>query len=308
MATLTVTYNAADPVDAACNAVAHLNATSAGRFLTHYRIAQHVLDLPFADWRSASADAIDIPIRLPGYQVPSLATVAVECRYSTAETEIVTAQVGRGVVAEPPPPPPQENFLVRANCEFSCPWWLQQYNDTAPAAGNNFVPLDWSPGFAWSTERTRAIDVGETPDDIIVAHIYARWVNPALNVWDFSANTTRYCMRLAGENLDLKGGAAYFAVVCVHPNGRRGRYHLYGASDSPRALAIGTPAEFAETYRNFPSGSSTDWRCSWASDGVGIPNIPSGPSFAIEAIEIILRDFSAPPTGKLMIREFGIPQ
>jgi hypothetical protein len=58
----------------------------------------------------------------------------------------------------------------------------------------------------------------------------------------------------------------------------------------------------------FPSGSHPDWQCTFAADGVGIQNIPSGPSFAIEAVEIILRDFSAPPTGQLVFTELAIAQ
>jgi hypothetical protein len=41
---------------------------------------------------------------------------------------------------------------------------------------------------------------------------------------------------------------------------------------------------------------------------VPIANMPPGPSFAIEAVEIIIRDFTSPPTGQLRIKEFAVVQ
>ncbi len=315
------------PKDVCVRGAMLLDLRAPGRTPTHYRLARDAGDLPYAVWRPAPASVLDLPLLLPGHQQPSWATVAAEVQYDDLSIERVQAaqHVGsRGSGPNLPTVPaghaPGAGYLARFTFTDEREWRVQQYNDTAPNPGNNFAPLDWSPvldeagqptgaGYGWSSERTRAIDVGETPNDIIAAHVYARWVNPAINVWDFSPNTTRLHCKLAGVDLDLKGGAAYFAVVCVHPNGTRSRHHLYGSPGSPRQLAIGQGLGNWLTWdRVFPSSSSPDWVCSWASDGVGIPNMPSGPSFAIEAVEIVLRDFTAPPTGQLVIKELAIPQ
>jgi hypothetical protein len=272
-----------------------------------YRIAQVEADLPYADWRPQAA-VFDVAIQLPGYQSPGPATYALEVRYADMSTEVVVSPpITRGTPTAPPDPTvPPVNYLMRATFETSLPLHCQQYNDTTPRPGNNFIPFDWSPGYAWSTERTRGIDVGETPNDIIAAHTYARWTPGSPNTWDFSPNTTTLHAKVAGQNLDLKGGKLYFAVLCVHPDGKRGRYHLYG--NGSRALTVGIENSFTETTFTFPSSSNADWKCSFGADSVPIANMPPGPSFAIEAVELIIRDFSAPPTGQLRIKEFAVIQ
>jgi hypothetical protein len=213
-----------------------------------------------------------------------------------------------------------QGYLAQIIFDSEDEWRVQQYNDTSPRPfSNNFIPLDWSPildvngvptgqGYAWSTEHSRALDAGETPTTIIAAHTKVRWITPAANTWDFSPSSTRYVVTLAGNNFDLKGGGAYFAVVCNFPDGRRGRYHLLGSRGSPRQLAIGTVGKPATTDQVFPSGSSPDWMCSFGADGVPLADMPTGPSFDIEAFEIVLRGFTGPPTGQLIIREFAIVQ
>jgi len=296
------------PVDQVVGATVRVQLTNG--MPTHYRLAQFAADLGYGSWQAAPGATFDLPVWLPGFQQASPACWALEAKYADDSTEIlVTPAITRGAVVMPPPDLPNPpGYVMRATFATGVPYHCQQYNDTMPAPGNNFWPFDWSSelgGYAWSTERTRAIDVGETPDDIIAAHVYARWMPGAPNVWDFSPNTTALKAVLGSKNLDLKGGKLYFAVLCTHPDGKRGRYHLYGSS---RAVGVGTGDAFVETSIAFPSGSNADWRCSFGADGVPIGQMPPGPSFAIEAVELIIRDFSAPPTGQLRIKEFAVVQ
>src|SRR5262249_30730913 len=64
-------------------------------------------------------------------------------------------------------------------------------------------------------------------------------------------------------------------------------------------LVIGS-LSLNEIWWGLPLASHPDWQCSFAANGVGIPNIPAGPAFAIlRAVDRILRDDTSPSTGRI---------
>ena len=113
---------------------------------------------------------------------------------------------------------------------------------------------------------------------------------------DWSPSSTALLVELAGDNLDLKGGRAYFAVLVSWPNGAHARYHLR------RPLTI-VNGEWTESGWYIPSARSTDWECSFGSNNQSCAEMPSGPDLHyIEAVEIVITDGTALPTGVLEIR------
>ncbi len=63
---------------------------------------------------------------------------------------------------------------------------------------------------------------------------------------------------------------------------------------------------FAET-RIALGDEPSHWRISFAGEGAPLDSLPPTPDLSrIGAIEIIFRDFAAPPTGKFKIKELAV--
>lgn len=295
-----------------------VDTTDSSRTATRFRLAQAFSDLPNASWRNVTSTQMNVTWVFPGFAAGLDNVVIAEIEYSTGTNVIVsaaedmTARTGSSTLPTSHLNPSSGVLfkLASSNAGYGA-WPLVQYNDQGAsimrfAPGNNFVPLDWSDsGFAWSTEHTRAVDKGEPhPRTVMVAHTYARWLNSSINVMDWSPSSTALLVDLAGDNLDLKGGSAYFAVLMLHADGRHARYHLR------RALTIPSNGTFAQSGWYVPSGSHTDWDCTFASNGQTCSQMPSpGPDLRyIEAVEIVITDGSAPPTGTLKIRDLQVWQ
>lgn len=288
-----------------------LDTRAEDRTPSRFRVARFDTDLVLAPWRPVTADIMEVSLAIPGTQFAQYVDACAEIEYTDASTIVVDLET------YPCPLEPEEGYLVRL-LATEHEWRLRHYGEPTSASGNEFYPFEWSDahgGHWYSTLRTRQQDIGEQPHDILAAMTYSRWCNllsnePGPETWDFSCNTTRYRTRLAGLNLDLKGGALYFWLVATEPDGRRGRYHLL------RPLAINLDGHFDDpladlTDRTLPSGSCIDWCISWAAGDLPFTQMPSpGPNWLtqIESCGISIRGYSDLPTGTLLIKEFAIPQ
>lgn len=287
----------------------------AGRVATQYRLARHPDDLAHMHWRNVIADTEIIPWQFATLQLAARSTTYAEIAYDTGPSVIVSAadncyaRLPGEVRPCAPKLNPEPNYLLRIRPTNDRDGWpLTQYGDAI--GGNNFRPLDvHKDGYFVTTDHTRMLDVGETPDDIILAHLYARHFQGCPNYLDLSVNQRIAVAKLGSANLDLNGAIIVWAVVSTHASGHRGRWHLM------RPLQVGLGSNIMENWESLPSGSHPDWRCSFSSTHT-IAQMPQGPELSqCEALELVIRmpesggaapDLVSPPTGIIKIAEFSV--
>jgi hypothetical protein len=300
--------------DAPAAGVLTLDPSDDARTPTAYRCAQTFPDLALTAWAPLdSAAPVTIRRLLPGYQSSPDQSVSCEVSYTTGEpltVSVVEDLSRRSGVSDLPraflnPRPGVLFDLMTSDTTGYGAWPVVQYNDQGRslmrfAYGNNFVPLEWSPdGYAWSSEFTRGVDKGEPRrHSVIVAHVYARWMGA--DVLDWSPAGTSLSVELAGEDLDLKGGGIYVAVLVATPDGLHMRYHLR----RPLRVMNGDWAKTELLLRDL-----TGWECSFASNRVPCSAVPDSPDLHfIEAVEIMMTDGELPPTGVLKMRHLRVQQ
>lgn len=292
-----------------------LDVRDLGRVATQYRLARHPDDLARMHWRNVIADTEIIPWQFATLQLAARSVTYAEIAYNTGPNVIVSAADNCYArlpgEARPCAPKlnPEPNYLLRIRPTNDRDGWpLTQYGDAI--GGNNFRPLDvHKDGYFVTTENTRMLDVGETPDDIILAHLYARHFASKPNYLDLSCNPCIAVAKLGSDGLNMKGAVVVWAVVSQHFSGHRGRWHLM------RPLQIGAGGNFVENWESLPSGSHPDWRCTFSSTHP-LSEMPNGPELAqCEALELVIRlpevggvasNLTDPPTGVIKIKEFAV--
>lgn len=316
--------DAVNPPDEIGYGALELDVRDAGRVAVEYRLAQHPSDLQYAHWRPVTADIETIPRQFAAFQHQGPSLVVAEVKFDTGSNVIVSAAEHCYARTTPgllrpfePVQNPAAGYLVRVRpTNDRNVWPMVQYGEPSSQSGNNFMPFDvHSDGYAWCTENVRQLDIGEVPQDIILAHAYSRHFDPFPNTWNFAPSSTTLVAVLGSDGLDLKGAICVWAVLCAITSGphtgKHARYHLL------EPLTFGSGSSFHTNQRVFPSGSHANWRCSFASDNAPLNAVPSGPSFTIEAIELILRlpesgglpvNLTNVPTGLIKIKEFAVKQ
>lgn len=298
--------------DAIAMGMLRLDTSDGGRAPRRYRLARHIKDLPLAAWTEIDAPIMDIPWMFPGFVLHRSTPVFAEVEYETGAPLILTAHEHFRLAGTPMLP--RQPYNLDADHRFklkfeTSSWPLVHYNDGGPSLynyplRNNFMPLDWSPlaedgGYCWSSEFTRGVDRNERPPDIIVGRIAQKDFDRK-KLFDLCAPYNQLSCKLAGEDLDMKGGHVGFALLCMFKDHPHGRYHLQ------QPLEIGKDEAFAET-RIALGDEPSHWRISFAGEGAPLDSLPPTPDLSrIGAIEIIFRDFAAPPTGKFKIKELAV--
>jgi hypothetical protein len=294
-----------------------LDPSDGSRTPTAYRCAQSFYDLRLTPWTPIVNTPVTIIRLLPGFQHAFDHVVTCEVRYTAGEPvrvsvveDIERRDGGASLLPRDFLWPAAGKLvdLLRLDTTGFGAWPVVQYNDQGAsimryAAGNNFVPLEWAGNHAWASDRTWGIDKGEPRlNTTIVAHVYARWLG-APDVMDWTPSSTALLIDLRGENLDLKGGQIYFAVLMALPDGRHARYHLR------RPLDVVNGAWRTSGWY-VPSGTNTDWWCSYASNNQPCSDMPGpGPDLRyIEAVEVLMVDGILPPTGLLKLRNLQVWQ
>jgi len=186
---------------------------------------------------------------------------------------------------------------LRRGADF---WAAYDYSAGMPGGANVFYPASHEPtggaeqgGHIWADDSRWRIDTPENPHSILALLTYPKWIIPGKTMDIHPCEVSFY---LRGDDLDLKGGQAFFWVLDA-----TGRYHKRN-----HPLNIGNGCWGAKN--SITIGSVADgWHHSW---GPTYPLPPmSGPDFnTIYSWGISFTDFpeGVKPTGIIRMSDFVI--
>lgn len=175
------------------------------------------------------------------------------------------------------------------------PWTFTHYHD-GPAWGNVFKPGQHSPSRgSWWTAHEREIDVGETPDDVLMCRIAFSDYDATRPVCDIDGKAVFADLR--GDTGEFSANGATFHLFVDEMGTIRRRWHLI---KSDKLLTVGD-GTFTANGHGLPNGAEF-WTNSWSSNGVLTTNAPNLNS--IYAAGISAR--GGVPTGRFDIRLFQV--
>jgi hypothetical protein len=177
------------------------------------------------------------------------------------------------------------------------------YQDTY-GYGNVFFPMSHQPrggvdegGFVWTDASRWLVDAPETPDSILLALNYWRWLFPP--EWrartgqgeNVSLSNARLEVSLRGEDLSLRGATINFWILCDGA-----RWHL------PQPLAVEN-GRWVSTQLPLPPDKAY-WQLSWSRAG-------QPPAWCLDRVEsygFAFRGFERgdPPAGRLDLDRFRL--
>ena len=173
-------------------------------------------------------------------------------------------------------------------------WSSYDFTGGVPGEVNVFYPTSWTSkggvddtGYIWSDDSRWRIDTPEVPEQVFAFEIRGEWVDPAFTLSDFDGYTASFYLK--GDNLDLKGGSAFFWIMDDH-----GR-----AINVAQLLEVGDGTwAFNQVY--IGSVNDDDWHVSY------LPQAGLIDPSAIRHWGITFEGFHEEPTGIIGLDNFSI--